>query len=440
LTNNISTSSADVNNFGSQNNIKRIKNDVDSTKVSFLLLDNFNKNTFKNLLDSLATSINVQLTLLDRKEIPFIPFNEYTNTLYEDKVYIRGLSGSGKSRCIYEIVKTKISSFERIFIINPRNITVNAKETGRVDIYNLTKDLKDKDIVIWDNFPDDLVKKDIDYAKKVLELISSQNAGCILIALKPKYLEFYNGIESGIIGLYKCDVEYGKDRFQNILKAYGYQPRFERVYNAHVIKNLDKITNVLWNKEPIPLTVLDYYKELVRKDNVLDNSNNFRKAGNLGKILDAVFEADNLLLSTDFHTNQFKIICANNDRHIETEFLYTLRLAYEIGYSRTIDSINELQKDIFNSHVSEKDVNKKLSTWVYMSGPFYSMHDTSRNSITFENYINAKIMNYLSNNFLKIISERKTPVYLLGKFFGNKFQFIPNNNQNENDFLPLHIY
>jgi hypothetical protein len=38
------------------------------------------------------------------------------------------------------------------------------------------------------------MKKDLDNSRKALEIISSKNVKCLLIALKPKYLEMYRFI------------------------------------------------------------------------------------------------------------------------------------------------------------------------------------------------------------------------------------------------------
>jgi hypothetical protein len=203
-----------------------------SLEVSYLLIDNVQKEPVSTL-QKIATTINVQLTLPDGEEIPFIPFNEYNHALNEDKIYLYGSSGVGKSRIIYEIVKNKISNLERVFIINPRN-TLHEYNSGRIDIYDLVDEFKENDAVLWDNFPDNLVKKDYDSSLEVLEKISSREVKNLLIALKPKYLESYRNIAKDIIELYKHYIKYDKEKIRNITKLYGTNTRYKQIYNKYV--------------------------------------------------------------------------------------------------------------------------------------------------------------------------------------------------------------
>jgi len=55
------------------------------------------------------------------------------------------------------------------------------EESGRVNLCELVNRFGENDIIVWDNFPDDLVKRDIDNAQTVLELISSKNVRQLLI-------------------------------------------------------------------------------------------------------------------------------------------------------------------------------------------------------------------------------------------------------------------
>lgn len=423
----------------------------------------------------------MQLTLPDGGEIPFIPFNEFANTLNEDKIYLYGPSGSGKSRTLYEIMKSKIISCERIFIINPRNIVAgggaagdaqlssssssSATVAGRIEIPELISKFTENDAVIWDNFPDDLVKKDIETGMKVLELISSRHVKVLLIALKPKYLESYRDIAANIIELYKHNMRFDKEKIKSIIKAYGTATRFKQIYEKYIAKDLDRISRILWEKEPIPLTVLDYYKELSNKesqkqyyyhfyDQELKEQEQQEHSSSVPAppsplpppSLNAVLEAENLLRSTEYYKHQFEYIKNIDERRSDAEFLFTLRLCYEIGHSRTLSSIQELQTGIFNS-TCPKDASRKLSTWVYLSGQYYSMHDAARQSITFDDHAIMQIMAYLSDNFMKIIPKEKSQIYQFGLFFGKHFEYIPrenhysdNSNTTTSSFLPSHIY
>jgi GTPase SAR1 family protein len=228
-------------------------------------------------LQKIATAINVQLKLLDGTEIPFIPFNEFDNSSREDKVYLYGPSGSGKSRSIFEIIKSKVTMIDRIYIVNPRTV-IAGTESGRIDLYELIDRFTENDAILWDNFPDDLVKKDIESGRKALEVISSKNVKNLLVALKPKYLESYRDIVTDIFELYEHNVKYDKEKIKNIVKTYGTNIRFRDLFGRYITKDLDKISKILWEKEPTPLTVLDYYKELSNKQSQRQDNNQLKES------------------------------------------------------------------------------------------------------------------------------------------------------------------
>jgi class 3 adenylate cyclase len=408
----------------------------ESTEVSYTVLDNVQKEDIDSILQKIATAINVQLTLPDGGEIPYVPFDGFNNAIHEDKVYLYGTSGSGKSRTIFEIIKSKVAGFERIFIINPRNV-ITGSESGRIDVYELADQLTESDAILWDNFPDDLVKKNIDSASKVMEIISSKNVKNLLVALKPKYLEFYRDIVIDVPELYKHQLSYDKEKIRSIVKLYGTKTGFKQLYEKYLVKDLDKISKTLWEKEPTPLTVLDYYKELSNKESQKQYKKLKEEEEEEEQPLNAVAEAESLLRSIQYYEHQFDYISTTEERHSDAEFLYTLRLCYEIGRDRNIDSVEKLQKDIFNSE-PPKHASRNLSTWVYLSGQYYAMHDAARQSIKFDDYVKMQIMKYLTNNFLQIVPKEKNQVYSFAVFFGKNFQYVSRDESHL--FLPEHIY
>ena len=130
-------------------------------EVSYTILRSINKINRSDILQNIIAAINVQLTLENGQSIPLISSNGFDTVKLQDKLYIYGASGCGKSRCIYELIKgDKLNDVENIFIINPRQTI--GEESGRVSIHELATRLSQKDIVIWDNFPDDLLKRDVE--------------------------------------------------------------------------------------------------------------------------------------------------------------------------------------------------------------------------------------------------------------------------------------
>jgi hypothetical protein len=129
----------------------RLRKASDTTReVSYAVLDVSPKNT-TGVLEKFAITINVQLTLQPGQEIPFIPFNGFDKVKEASKLFLYGPSGCGKSRCIYELVKERITDFKEIFVINPR-LTTAAKESGRAKLTELFARFSQEDAVIWDNF------------------------------------------------------------------------------------------------------------------------------------------------------------------------------------------------------------------------------------------------------------------------------------------------
>src|SRR5262249_19522572 len=242
----------------------------------------------------------------------------------------------------------KVTMIDRIYIINPRTV-IAGTESGRIDLYELIDRFTEDDAILWDNFPDDLVKKDIESGRKALEVISSKNVKNLLVALKPKYLESYRDIVNDILELYEHDVIYNKEKIKNIVKSYGTNIRFRDLFERYITKDLDKISKILWEKEPTPLTVLDYYKELSNKQSQRQDNNQLEEEEKQNKQLNGILEAENLLVTTEYYEHQFRYISSVKERSSDAEFLYTLRLCYDIAQARTVKSVEELQKGIFNS-------------------------------------------------------------------------------------------
>ncbi len=143
-------------------------------EISYTVL-NINHKDSKKILQKMETGINVQIALDNDQNIPFIAPDVFDKAKYFNKLFVYGPSGCGKSRIIFEIIRDKMATIsssrpsstekiEKIIIINPRQTI--GKESGRSSIIELVSKLGSQDIIVWDNFPDDLVKKDVDNVKK----------------------------------------------------------------------------------------------------------------------------------------------------------------------------------------------------------------------------------------------------------------------------------
>ena len=380
----------------------------------------------QRLLQQIAMAINVQLDVEEGQDLPFIPFNGFNDLLQECKFFLYGPSGCGKSRGIFEVIKQRIQNFERVYIINPRNPI--GMESSRTELRYLVARFDRNDLVVWDNFPDDLVKRDIDNAVRVLEILSSRSVAGLFVALKPRYLEIYKDVPNKVAELYPLQVKFDRERFKHILSLYGIDiSKFQITFEKYILRNVDRISAILWQKEPIPIAVLDYYKQLMKKQNEGGQS-----------IVDGLLEAEKLLLATHYHEYLFDGISRDKQRQNEVEFLYTVKICYELSLHRNFKFIEQLQKDIFGS-APPREPFKELGNWVYLSGQEYAMHDVPRESVRFNDYVKSRITSYLADNFQRIVPEEPNAVYSFGIYFGRNFQIIPRNAPSAS-FLPIQIY
>jgi hypothetical protein len=89
---------------------------------------------------------------------------------------------------------------------------------------------------------------------------------------------------------------------------------------------------------------------------------------------------------------------------------------------RSLDLLEQLQKTVFLSHMPIEPT-REMSSRVYLSGSYYSMHDISREAIQYSQDILLKIMNYLKNNPEVMLGDDGA-LYQAGIFIGKNIQYI----------------
>lgn len=192
--------------------------------------------------------------------------------------------------------------------------------------------------------------------------------------------------------IYGIELTYGLDKLKQMITSYGEKiRRFNNLFRNYVEDNLDDITEKLWNNHPSPISVLDYYKELDRK-----NQN--------GEPINAVILAKELPRATDYYEDEFELISGSDERKADADFLFTLKLCYELDLDRTTSYTQKLQHDIFGTS-PPSDPPRRLRTWTYLSGQYYSMHDAIRKAIRFSDLTKLRILEYLVKNFTQLILE-----------------------------------
>jgi GTPase SAR1 family protein len=197
-------------------------------------------------VQKVATAINVQFTD-SYKQLPFVPFKEFENLLREEKVFLFGPSGCGKSRTIIELLRSKKGNYDRIFVINPSNPA--GLDSSRENISTLSQQFGRNDLVIWDNFPEGLVKRDLENAFGALEILNSRSVENLYISLKPTYLEMYRGLTIGVPDIYAHEITCDLATMKALIKAYGMHIEENReLFEKYISPNIDTIARVLWQK------------------------------------------------------------------------------------------------------------------------------------------------------------------------------------------------
>lgn len=411
--------------------------DVSPEHINNIADANYSSNE-NGLLQQISAAINVRLTLADDQNFPYVYFDNFSSLSNSDKVFLYGPSGCGKSRGVLEIIRQNIRHVERVYVINPRNAV--GLELGRAPLMDIVNMFSENDMIIWDNFPDDLIRRDYNNVLRVLELLSSRNVKKLVVALKPKYMEFFRGLPKEMPEFFSSEITYCKESFKAMVKNYGSNiSQFKEMYSKYVSRDLEKIVNILWNKEPTPLTVLDYYNELRGKHAKNGEMPEGHKSSShlTTQSFVGVIEAERLPRSSNYYGHQFALLTSLQERQADVDFLYVLQMCYELGLERTEINVTNLQQSIFGS-APPKEPHNKLSNWLYMMGKQCSIHDVCRESIKLKDDIKVKMLSYVSNNFNKIIPTSSSQVNRFGLFLGRNIELLA--PVSSDGFLPERVY
>jgi hypothetical protein len=406
--------------------------------------------SIQSSLDSIHAAINVQMETRaesGQSDIPFVPFNNFDTASAEPKTLLFGPSGSGKSRSLVELLRHKISSVTRLYIINPSNASsplFNGAKAEVITLDKLVSIVNSNDGIIWDNFPDDLAHTELEYGLNVLAVLASKaDSRFMIITLKPQFLEvFANAIRRQIPSLYSCEIKYSKEIITEIIKKYGQEnPDFRNIYLHYIKNDLNKIAAILWEKEPIPLTVIDYYKELAAKSYKLPPGEVEEFEGTKSITRDSPISpidvARNLLRANQYYDHQFQLLSSLEERRSDTELLYVLRLSYELGLNRNPRQLASLRQAIFRQPSNETDQeieapNRLFHNWIFLSCQNYCMHDVAKDAVRFNDQALSKIIGYLVDNFSTITGNQNSNDKIdlsSGAFFGRNVQFLPRGDE-----------
>lgn len=234
-----------------------------------------------------------------------------------------------------------------------------------------------------------MVKRDLQNAFGALEIINSRSVKNLYISLKTTYLEMYRGLTIGIPDIYTHEIKTDLATMKTLIKAYGMNvDQYREVFEEYISHNIDSVAKVLWQKQPLSLTLVDYYKALVgkaadRPRATLDSSK-------------CLLVAQEWLPVYDYFERQFEVMRNIRGREQDVDFLIILRLCYEAGLSRTQSSVARLQKAIFGSS-APAEATRKLAKWVSLSGQNYAMDHSAKSAVKIMDYSRIKIIQELSS-------------------------------------------
>jgi hypothetical protein len=401
-----------------------------SQKVPFVVLDIDPANRARTLQKIIETiAINVNIGDNEVGEIPFISPLDFEDWKEDNKLFMFGTGGSGKSRSMIKILEKRLADLKKIYVINPQNAQNGAPKDSTVS--DLVKMAKPGSLLVWDNFPLGLDGgHEPQIGMRALGRICSPPVDSLLATLYSGFLEIYRNSLKNIPELSVKEVTYSEEAIENILNTYGKKiSAFLNAYGRLSQIEAKEISHILWEKEPTPLTVYHYLEELTRKK-WIDG-------------YDTVKLAEELPPSTKYYTQQFALVL--DARPEEAEFLYSLKLAHELGLEeRTIHFLDGLQNRIFQSN-APKFPSRSLSSWIFQTDTHYTMYDVARNSIDFPDDVKPRIIKYLvSAHFLKKVPKntrgmtRAGIIYRTGIFVGKNVRFMEYNSLS--NVLPDNIH
>jgi hypothetical protein len=251
-----------------------------------------------------SSAINVQLKI-SKDDIPFIPFDNFDRYKKTHNLIFSARSGYGKSRALLELIGERTNDYKKIYLINPRGTHQSEKTNLKKFVENtITED----DVIVWDNFPNQLITRSPRDAEKILQMVTSSKAKDTLITIHPDYYDLYGNISNNIPILTRVEISYNQDRIIEMLSKYGRSiSSYNSIYLDYVKNDERKIGELLWQKEPAPITLLDYYLELYtqREKEIKQNDS-----------IDPIDIAENLPVSKEYYMKQFEFLTRDDTNAI----------------------------------------------------------------------------------------------------------------------------
>ena len=407
----------------------------DRNEVSHVILE-INPSDIQVTLSKLNAEINVRIDSktsqkgeLLQDQLPFVPFAGFESLKDKNKILLFGRSGSGKSRSLIELVKARLQettcNIQKIYVINPVGNIINI---SRAPVSQIVNRITDYDLIVWDNFPDDMnLAADVEVGLRALATISSARVTNLVATLHPTLLEKYRSRIEGADGiddyLIMQDVRYGQNEIKSIIEYYGnILTQFKALFDQYIKDSMDEISQILFDNEPTPFAVLTFLESL--KKQYQENPKG---------TINVIKHAKNFPIVSTYYEQQFKKI--SDSRPNEADFLYALKFCSDLRLPRTLDNIARIQKILLGSKSPDEPA-KKLSIWISPMWEglvsYYFLHELAKRAIDYAVEKKPKVMGNFCDKILEILGEYRVndlSIRAVGRFVGQNIQFLPRDNK-----------
>ncbi len=321
-------------------------------------------------------------------EVPFVSYcnddRNLLNTLESKKsLFIRGVSGCGKSRVLYEALRKRKHRAKTIWVLGAGS-TLNERLKGTatvksVPISELIRNIylssvtdSGTQLLVWDNFPDGLLGS-APLLAILTELSRLEPEGLeSLITLKPE--KYRTDDDPAKPADFKSlDIIYSFEQFEKLLDIFGNTYLNPDDYMRRVEPYLEKLSVKLFENWNVPIAIEIFYAKAT-----------------FGKVEDLLVLAETL--SDAEKADVFRDLVDRFEKSFK-EFLWTLKAARLLGEDRSRENIEQLQKDIFGDVL--EDPQARLGSFFYEEERRFQMHDFYMNELRFSEDCLDHIFSYI---------------------------------------------
>jgi len=381
------------------------------------------------------------------QEPSFVPFGNATelmNRLSSEDLFITGMSGSGKSRVIFEALRRRRSSSSGIWLVGEY---LGGNESGTLaefcdKVTAFARESSSRQIIVWDNFPRGLLEfgNDPDACKSILKRLTSipEAQAEFLISLDPSE---YERMSDAPVDVFRSRdilrISYDRAELDALLESIGRFQLGDQEYESRVSAVKEDILDALYRNFNLPLAIEDFCSALVAEQ----QKNPAEIAQGLGSKEYSIYVKEQL---AQLHVKDMEIEHLQA-RQSNTDLLYTAKLFRVLNrVARTFD-VEDVQWKVFGTKYYQTE---QLRNWIKLESGIYLMHDFYLATLEFNEEALKAIFDFASregaralftqSGSVAIPNDLKSFVLLLGEHFS---VCLPDNfdrlirNLLEQDFL-----